>query len=308
MVHRRSFVVGLGSLVLSACSGGERPPVEPSTSKADDELREALAAIEREAGGRLGAFVLDTGSGRGVGHRAGERFGMCSTFKLSLAALVLREADAGKLRLDERLSFTRADLVPHSPVTELHADEGGMTIEALAEAAQTTSDNTATNVLLSRLGGPAVITAFWRELGDTASRLDRIEPQMNLVLPGEERDTAVPEGIARSVAKITTGEVLSPASRARLLDWMEKTATGKKRIRASLPPGWRGADKTGTGVAKGMPNKTNDLALLVPPGGEAPIVVAGFMEADKEYEDVRPGDEAALAKLGAAAVKWAAAV
>ncbi len=317
MWDRRSFLFGLGSLALLGCSGGEKSPVAPGGKAADDVLRAALAAIEKEAGGRLGAFVLDTGSGRGVGHREGERFGMCSTFKLSLAALIFREADAGRLRLDERLAFTRADLVPHSPVTELHADEGGMTVEALAEAAQTTSDNTATNTLLARIGGPAAITAFWRELGDTGSRLDRIEPQMNLVPAGEVRDTVIPEGIARVAARITTGDVLSPASRARLIEWMERTETGKKRIRAGLPAGWRGGDKTGTANAPGMPNKTNDIALLMPPGGarpplgdavptlRAPIVVVGFLEADGAYDDVRPGDEAALAKLGSAAVTWA---
>ena len=272
----------------------------------DGQGIEALATIERKAGGRLGAFVLDTGSGRGTGHRANERFGMCSTFKLSLAALVLREADAGKLDMGERLPFTRADLTVHSPVTELHADEGGMSVEALAEAAQTTSDNTATNLLLARLGGPAAVTALWRDLGDAGSRLDRVEPQMNFVPPGEERDTVIPEGIARSVAKITTGDVLSPASRSRLIGWMERTETGKKRIRAGLPAGWRGADKTGTGIAKGMPNRTNDIALLMPPGGRAPLVVVGFLEADAEYEETRPGDEAALADLGRAAVAWAA--
>ena len=306
MMFRRSFVSGLGALAISGCSGAEKPVSGTRDRPADDVLREALATIEREAGGRLGAFVLDTGDGRGVGHRAGERFGMCSTFKLSLAAIVFGEAEKGTLRLDERLSFARADLVPHSPVTELHADEGHMTVEALAEATQITSDNTAANLLLARLGGPAVVTAFWRELGDAGSRLDRMEPQMNFVPPGEERDTVIPEGIARSAAKITTGEVLSPASRARLIEWMERTETGKKRIRAGLPAGWRGADKTGTGIAKGMPNRTNDIALLMPPGGRAPIVVVGFMEADGEYEDVRPGDEAALAKLGRAAVAWAA--
>ncbi len=180
-----------------------------------------------------------------------------------------------------------------------------MTVEALAEAAQTTSDNTATNTLLARIGGPAAITAFWRELGDAGSRLDRMEPMMNFVPAGEVRDTVIPEGIARVAARITTGDVLSPASRARLIEWMERTETGKKRIRAGLPAGWRGGDKTGTGNAPGMPNKTNDIAVLMPPGERAPIVVVGFLEADKSYDDVRPGDEAALAKLGSAAVTWA---
>ena len=74
MMFRRSFVSGLGALAISGCSGAEKPVSGTRDRPADDVLREALATIEREAGGRLGAFVLDTGDGRGVGHRAGERF------------------------------------------------------------------------------------------------------------------------------------------------------------------------------------------------------------------------------------------
>ena len=79
------------------------------------------------------------------------------------------------------------------------------------------------------------MTAFWRALGDPVSRLDRFETAMNLVPPGEERDTTSPEAMARSVARFVLGDVLTPASRASLRDWMERTATGSRRIRAALP-------------------------------------------------------------------------
>ena len=86
-------------------------------------VNEALAALERRAGGRLGVAVLDTGSGAQTGHRRGERFGMTSTFKLLLAAAVLQRADA-----ERRIAFAEADLVPHSPVVLEHmARSGSMT-------------------------------------------------------------------------------------------------------------------------------------------------------------------------------------
>lgn len=306
MPHRRAFLLRSAALVLSACGASTAPAPRAapsaSTSQAAPDVSRALAAIEKAAGGRLGAYIFDTATGQGFGWRQRERFGMCSTFKLSLAAFVLRESDVGRLSLEEMLRYTQADLLPVSPVTTANVDKGGLTIAALAEAAQLTSDNTAANLLLRRIGGPEVVTGFWRELGDPASRLDRIEPEMNLVPPGEERDTVVPEGIARSVAKIVTGDVLKPETRAKLEDWMARTATGARRIRAALPPGWHGGDKTGTFTHQTVASKYNDIAVLYPPAGRAPIVVAGFYEADGSYEDIRPEHEAVLARVGEVAV------
>ncbi|MBL9023700.1 MAG: class A beta-lactamase [Myxococcales bacterium] len=309
MPHRRAFLLRSAALVLSACGGSTAPASRAASSasgsQAEPDRSAALAAIEKAAGGRLGAYILNTATGQGFGWRHRERFGMCSTFKLSLAAFVLRESDAGRLSLDEVIPYTQADLLQVSPVTTANVDKGGMTIAALAEATQLTSDNAAANLLLRRIGGPEVVTGFWRELGDAASRLDRLEPEMNLVPPGEERDTVVPEGIARSVTKIVTGDVLKTETRAKLQHWMARTATGARRIRAALPPGWRGGDKTGTFIHQTVANKYNDIAVLYPPAERPPIVVAGFYEADGSYEDIRPEDEAVLARVGEVAVALA---
>lgn len=62
-------------------------------------LRDAaarLAELERVHGGRLGVAMLDTGSGRRIAHRGDQRFLMCSTFKLLLAAAVLARVDRGE--------------------------------------------------------------------------------------------------------------------------------------------------------------------------------------------------------------------
>lgn len=309
MIDRRNFALGAGALALiggtlAGCS------VHKSAANPQDQARSAiaeaaLAELEIASKGRLGAFVLDTGTGRSLGLRHGERFGMCSTFKLSLAAYLLREADAGRIDLDEIISYTQADLIANSPVTSGNLASGSMTIGAMAEATQLTSDNAAANLLLRRIGGPGTLTAFWRELGDRTSRLDRYEPAANLVPREEVRDTVTPEGIARSVARFVVGDVLKPATRNRLVDWMARTETGQRRIRAALPPGWRGGDKTGTGANEDMPNKYNDIAVLYPPDGRAPLVVAGFFEANAFFDGMRAEDEAVLKTLGEVAIRWA---
>ena len=286
--------------VLAALAAAAVAPLEARRQDATDA---ALAAAETAVGGRLGVGILDTGTGRLVGRHLDERFAMCSTFKLPLAAMVLREADQGRLRLDERLVYTKADLQSYAPVTSLHVAEGHMSVEALAEAAQTTSDNTAANLLLRRLGGPAAFTARLREAGDTVTRLDRLEPSLNLVVPGDERDTTSPRAMATLVAKYLTTDYLTAASRDRLIGWMVATTTGQKRLRAGFPAGWKAGDKTGTAQAEAMTDKVNDIAIAWPPG-KAPIVVTAYYDSARKTDGTQAADEAALAAAGRAAAAW----
>ena len=198
--------------LLSAATGLLLAPAR-TRAQADATAR-AIQALESRAGGRLGVCLLDTGTKRVTGHRLDERFAMCSTFKLALAAVILREADQGRLGLSDLVAYTEQDLLSYAPVTRarLTAGEATMAIGALAEAAQVTSDNTAANLLLARIGGPSGFTARLRELGDAHTRLDRTEPMLNLVVAGDERDITTPRAMARTVAAFVTGDVLSHAS------------------------------------------------------------------------------------------------
>lgn len=269
-----------------------------SVRAATDGVQESLAALERRSGGRLGVCVVaGDDPGAAFGHRVEERFALCSTFKLLLGAAVLREAERGMLALDERLAFAGIERVPHSPVTDRHAEQGWMTVAALAEATQTTSDNLAANLLLHRLGGPQALTALLREMGDSVTRIDRIEPAMNLVPAGEVRDTTTPAAMARTVARLFGGELLNPASQAQLRAWMIATRTGQKRLRGGFPDDWIAGDKTGTGISPVMANKYNDVAVVWR-AERAPWVVAAYYEADAHYPSMRAQDEAVLAEVG----------
>lgn len=286
--------------VLAALAAAAVAPLE---ARRQDATVAALAAAETAAGGRLGVCILDTGSGRIVGQRLDERFALCSTFKLALAAIVLREADHGRLRLDDLVPVTTSDVVSHMPVTG-PAVGRSLSLAALAEAAQTTSDNAAANLLLARLGGPAGFTRRVREAGDTETRLDRTETALNLVVPGDPRDTTTPRAMAELVARLMTTDWLSAAARDRLAGWMVATTTGLQRIRAGLPKDWRAGDKTGTAQADAMTDKVNDIAVAWPPG-RAPLVVTGYYDSARRTATTAPGDEAALAEVGRIAAAWA---
>ena len=296
-LDRRGFALAVGATLLLPACVGTRPSRSSPTSQ--------IQAIEQTAGGRLGAFVIDTGSGRSFGWRADELFCHCSTFKLSLAAMALRESDAGRIDLAEPLAYSQADIVAHSPVVLAHLTKGRLPIRVLAEAVQVTSDNTAANLLMRRFGGPEALTRFWREAGDRVSRLDGYEPDINVIPPGTQENSTTPRAMARTVERLVTGDVLTASSRALLGEWMERTRTGMNRIRASIPADWRGLDKTGTYMHPAIGNKTNDLAVLYPPKGRAPVIVAGYFERPVYSEAGREEDEAVLKALGEIAAAWA---
>ena len=251
---------------------------------------EQLATLERRYGGRLGVAILDARSGRRINHRGEERFPMCSTFKWLAAALVLSRVDRGVERLDRRVVFGKDALVTHSPVTEQHVGKPGMTLAALCHAAITLSDNTAANLLLASFGGPAGLTAFARSLGDTRTRLDRIETALNEAIPGDPRDTTTPAMMLADMRVLLLGDALSAASRKQLIDWLVANKTGDERLRAGFPPDWRVGDKTGTSN-NGI---TNDVAIAWPPG-RSPLLVAAYYDSRDASTEQR---NAVLADVG----------
>jgi beta-lactamase class A len=235
-----------------------------------------VSAYERTTGGRAGFLATNLVTGRQLAWRAGERFAMCSTFKASLAGLVLARVDAGRERLDRPVTFEAADILSYAPVAKAHLSEGAMTVQTMCEAAVELSDNTCANLLLRESGGPPALTAFWRKLGDRASRLDHDEPELNRTQPGNPHDTTTPAAMAHSLSRLTVGDELSAASRDLLVGWMVACQTGAKKLRAGLPRDWRAGDKTGNNGS----DASGDLAVAWTPGG-APIVVAAYVQGGK---------------------------
>lgn len=269
-MNRRNLLHGLllGAAALPLHRLAFAMPAQPAIK---DALAARLAALEHRHGGRLGVAMLDTGSGQHAGYRADERFLMCSTFKLLAAATVLARVDRGDEQLDRRITFGQDVLLKWAPVTSHHAGAPGMTVAQLCQAMITVSDNTAANLLLSSVGGPAAVTAFVRALGDPLTRLDRTEPQLNVTRPGDLRDTTTPAAMLGDMRAALLGNALSATSRQHLLDWLRGCSTGMDKLRAGLPPDWQAGDKTGSGAQ----GESNDVAIIWPPQ-RAPLLVAAY--------------------------------
>ena len=229
-----------------------------------------LSDLEQRANGRLGLAVRQ-GADQLL-WRAEERFTYCSTFKLFLAAATLERAARGEEQLDRAVPIVTDDMVPHAPVTG-PAVGHSLTIEALCQSTVELSDNPAANILIREMGGLDSWRNWYRSLGDSVTRVDRWEPELNAV--GDERDTTTPDQAVANMARLLApGQTrLTPAHQTLLERWLEDSPTGPNRIKAGAPEGWRVGHKTGTSDQ----GPINDIGVIWPPSGE-PIFVAAYYQ------------------------------
>jgi beta-lactamase class A len=263
-----------------------------SAASGENDAAARIAAIEARVGSRIGVAALDTSNRKRLDYRADERFAMCSTFKFLAAAAVMKRVDEKKDKLERFVPYGAKEIQEYAPVTKEHLKDGGMTLGALCAAAIEQSDNTAGNLLLNAIGGPAGLTNFARTLGDRMTRLDRIEPELNSAIPGDERDTTTPAAICSDMQRLLLGDALSETSRRQLEDWLQRNETGGPMIRAGVPKNWIIGDKTG----RGSNGATNDIAIMRPPG-RAPILLAIYSVGSTATPDDRAAAIAEVTKI-----------
>ena len=300
MLSRRGIMAGAAALAAGTALAGCTREIKAVTG-----FIGRMTAIQARLGGRLGVSAL-TGSGDNAASgslaiQSTERFAHCSTFKWVLATRVLQMADQGHVTLDKAIPYGKADLLDYAPLTKANltkenVGKGHMTLAELCAAAVTLSDNTAANLLLAQVGGPAGLTQFVRGLGDSVTRFDRTEPDLNSNQANDPRDTTTPAAMAGLLKTVYTTPVLKPDSLAQLKAWMVGCQTGLKQIRAGVPAGWTVADKTGRGNGA-----VNDVAVVWPKDKngkeQAPVFLAIFTTGGTLGDDERNQIIADTAKL-----------
>lgn len=282
---KRLWLISLAVLALFAMA-----PARAQAAEVPTALPQKLAELEKSFGGRLGVVLLGPQGERLAAYRADERFPLCSTFKVVLAGAVLQRSAADPAFLDKRVAYSAGDLVSWSPVTEKNIP--GLTVFALCAAALQHSDNTAANLLMRELGGPAAVTAFARSLGDAVFTLDRWETELNSAIPGDGRDTTSPAAMAATLHKLALGGALPPRQQSQLQEWLKGNSTGEESLRAGLPDNWTVGDKTGSG-AYGV---TNDIAVIWRPFGP-PLTLAAYLTQTETDAAPRKDILAAVARL-----------
>ena len=310
-------------LLLAACNGrstaapdargtGVTTSAAPTATASATDTRDptyeaALAAIERESGGVLGVTAVHVPSGRRLSHRGGESFPMASSFKVAVALALVRRVERGELQLTDMVHLAPDDMRPGmgNGIAERWPRGADLALVDLAEAMIEQSDNTACDALLSRVGGPAGVTAVVREQGVSGLRVDRSELELGRDVEAEGagfsrdvRDQTTPDAMAKLLGRILAGEATGPASKDELLGWMHATQTGPARLLAGLPHGTTLMHKTGTYSNDAGSNATNDVGIVAL-NDRSFLIVAAYLRDSTAAPAVR---EATLAKVASVAM------
>jgi beta-lactamase class A len=282
-------------------------------------LNAALQRIGEEFDGDVGIAVRDIQTGW-TSHFGGTGlYPQQSVSKLWVTLTALDLSDRGELDLSQRITLGPSDLaVFHQPMRELALRPGGYstTLGDLMFRAITQSDNMANDVLLWRSGGPEAVRAFLQRKGITAVRFgpgERLlqsgiagvdwKPEYSLGrrfyaaradVPMETRralfeayvadpvDGAAPVGVVDALARLSKGEILSASATDRVLSIMGQTRTGRLRLKAGLPAGWKLGHKTGTGQILGAEQAGyNDIGIITSPAGRS-YAIAVFIGRTSE--------------------------
>ena len=276
-------------------------PVPPAALVS--RIRELGAGFD----GRVGIAVQSVDEGWRTGWKADELYPQQSVSKFWVALTAMDAVDRGSVSLDDRVSMGRNDLTLfHQPIAARILGNGGYTttLGELMFKAITTSDNTANDKLMRSVGGPDAVRGFIARHNLGAVRFYDGERALQSRIAGliwsqsysigdafykarnalpysvrkaafdryvhDPYDGASATAIASALARLKRGELLSPASTARLLSIMGNTKTGANRLKGGLRPGWSLSHKTGTGQVLGAVQAGyNDIGILTAPDGRS---------------------------------------
>jgi len=253
-----------------------------------NSISQKIVEIEQKLGAQVGVSVYEVKNKKLWSHKGDTRFPLTSTFKTLACAKLLADIDNGTQTFDTSVVINKNSLITWSPITKKLVGEN-FTLEQACSATMLMSDNTAANIVLEAINGPKGVTAFMRSIGDDITRLDRVEPELNEALKGDERDTTTPNAMVKSLNTILFGSVLSQTAKVQLKQWMIDNKVTASLLRAVLPEGWKIADRSGAG---GFGSRA--ITAVVWSDDRTPIIIsiyltqtsASFTERNKAIADI----------------------
>ncbi|MBI1802181.1 MAG: serine hydrolase [Chloroflexi bacterium] len=223
----------------------------------------AVRRIAKNFSGVIGVAACDLNTGEEVLLNADLVFPTASMVKIGILLELLRQREAGKLELSEPLTVRKTDKTAGSGLLENMSDEVTLPLHDIAVLMNAISDNTATNVLIDRLGR-ANINRAMRAAGMTHTRLYRkIVFSAGRKLKYPNFATGTPRDFMTLMTRLYAGQLLNPANSEAMLDIMrvQKNMGNLTRYIAFNP---YGRDQTAwvaskTGSINGVRNETGIL-------------------------------------------------
>ena len=282
------------SVAASACT--QPTSTAPSTTSApapaaqniqsnsgDPELDRRLKTICDGAQGNVGLAIVHIESGKTISIDGKTQYPLYSVFKLPLAIAILKDVEENRLRVDQKIHVTPAEIVPGTPEnTALWVNPVDRTIAELIDVSIARSDNTSSEKLLQIAGGPEKVTERMRALG--FQNLDIHSTISDYVKRRENVNTGSADDLANLLAQLQQGKILQPAQQNLLIGSMQRTITGTNRLKGNLPAGTVVADKTGSGARDAVTQvakATNDVGIITLPSGRGHLAIAVLVNESK---------------------------
>ncbi len=233
---------------------------------------EKVAAQEKYANVKPTAWFIDLDNGNYVSLNGDAPLSAASTIKLPVLVAFFEALDARKIHLDEMLIMDKEIITGEAGTMQYQPP--GTKFSALETATKmiVISDNTATDMLIRRLGGKDVLNQRFKEWGLTNTVINNRLPDL------EGTNTTSPQDLAKLLARVERGDLLTLRSRDRLLGIMQKT-----RTRTLLP---QGLEQDAI-----ISHKTGDIGTIL---GDAGIIdiptgkrYVGAVFAERPYNDVK---------------------
>ena len=305
---------------------GKEPPEKMKMAMAAMEknrlgrLHRHIENVVKRADGEVGVAVRHLESGQELELNAATSFPMASVFKVPVLVEVMAQVKEGRFSLDDEVSVQKPDQHLGSGIlSSLTAPGITLTVRNLINLMMLLSDNSATDILLEKVGAENVNKRLGeygiagisvnrscqelimdrigldyekfkgKTLDEVAAAAGNLRPpsaeddrESIRVFSAEMKDQSTPAAMNELLAKIWKKEILDPESCDLIISIMLRCQTGRQRIKGELPPGTAVAHKTGT-----IAGTVNDAGIIYLPDGQGHVVLTVFTKNfSDETEDV----------------------
>ncbi len=218
----------------------------------------------------LQTIVFDADSGNYADVNGRKPIAAASIIKIPLLVAFLQDIDAGKARFDEQLEINKDVIVGEAGTLQYQPE--GTKISALETLSEMIihSDNTATNMIMKKIGGQAAANLRFKSWGLTATVIRNPLPDL------EGTNTTSPYDLVNLLAMVDRGKLISPRSRDRLMDIMRRPVTDTLLPRG-IGEGARIVHKTGD-----IRSVVGDAGIIDMPSGKRYIMAAIVKRPDND--------------------------
>jgi beta-lactamase class A len=282
----------------SAVSATQKAEGRQTQERQPQELQNQLVQVASAGKGKVGVAAVILETGETVSLNPHDHFPMQSVYKLPIGMAVMKQVDAGKIKLEQKVTVTKRDFVrigQHSPIRDQNPNGVEMSVSELLRYAISESDGTASDVLMKLAGGPEAVQAYLTELKITDMIVLNTEKEIGQDWQTQYRNWVTPEAAVALLRALHGRQGLSESSQTLLLKYMTESTPGARRLKGLLPAGTIVAHKTGTsGTDKGVTAATNDIGIITLPNGKH-LAIAVFVSDSPADEATREGVIAKIA-------------